>query len=113
MDMQEELLDRYGDAHAVNNLLNIALSNQCNKVYIRNGPQGYEVNLTMYPKAKIDVGRIPDLLKKYPKSLHFYAQPNPHFIYNLPKPSRGKTDTISIFESIKKLLDDAMLLLPQ
>ena len=37
MDMQEELLDRYGDLpHAVNNLLNIALiKSKCNKVYIQ------------------------------------------------------------------------------
>lgn len=109
MDMQEELLDRYGDLpHAVNNLLNIALIKSiCNSVYISGlVHKGYEVKLIMYPKAKLDVGKIPELVKKYQNRLKFYPQSNPYFTYQLPKPSKGKTDTISIFENIKKLLDD-------
>ncbi|NLK03166.1 MAG: transcription-repair coupling factor [Clostridiales bacterium] len=109
MDMQEELLDRYGDLpHAVNNLLNIALIKSiCNSVYIQGlTHKGNEVKLVMYPKAKIDVARIPDLIKSYPNILKFYAQPSPNFTYQIPKSSKGKISTIDIFESIKNLLED-------
>lgn len=114
MDMQEELLDRYGDLpHAVNNLLNIALiKSKCNKVYIQGlVHKDYDVKLIMYPKAKLNVGRIPDLVKKFPNSLKFYAQSNPYFTYKLPKPPRGKADTIAIFESLMKLLEEFKTLL--
>ncbi|NLJ97185.1 MAG: transcription-repair coupling factor, partial [Clostridiales bacterium] len=109
MDMQEELVDRYGDLpHAVNNLLNIALiKSMCHKVYINALTQkDYEVKLLMYPKAKINAAAIPALLNQYPKSLKFYAQPAPEFIYQLPRFPRGKADTISIFEDLKKLLEE-------
>ena len=114
MDMQEELVDRYGDLpHAVNNLLNIALiKSMCHSVYISNLiHKDYEVRLIMYEKAKINATAIPDLVKKYPNRLMFYTQPNPHFIYQLPRFSRGKADTISIFEDLKKLLEDFKALL--
>lgn len=109
MDMQEELLDRYGDLpHSVNNLLNISLiKSLCNSVYIQSLiHKDFDVRLVMYPKAKIDVGKIPDLIKKYLNSLRFYAQSNPYFTYQLPKPAKGKADTIAILENLKKLLMD-------
>ncbi|NLO08926.1 MAG: transcription-repair coupling factor, partial [Clostridiales bacterium] len=114
MDMQEELLDRYGDLpHSVNNLLNISLiKSLCNSVYIQSLiHKDFDVKLIMYPKAKIDVGRIPELIKLYPYSLKFYAQSNPYFTYQLPKPTRGKADTIAILENLKKLLMDFKSLL--
>ena len=114
MDMQEELVDRYGDLpHAVNNLLNIALiKSMCHRVYISAMfHKGYEVRFMMHEKAKINATAIPDLVKKYPNRLKFYIQPNPHFIYQLPKSSKGKVDTISIFEDLKKLLEDFITLL--
>jgi transcription-repair coupling factor (superfamily II helicase) len=114
IDMQEELLDRYGDIpHAVNNLLNIALIKSiCNSVYIQGLiHKEYEVKLLMYPKAKIDIARIPDLINRYPNVLRFYAQPSPNFTYQLSKPSRGKVDTIAVFESLKSLLEDFKSLL--
>lgn len=114
MDMQEELLDRYGDLpHSVNNLLNISLiKTMCTSVYIQSlVHKDYDVKLIMFPKAKIDVGRIPELVKLYPNSLKFYPQANPYFTYILPKPSRGKADTIAILENLKKLLSDFRILL--
>jgi transcription-repair coupling factor (superfamily II helicase) len=65
----------------------------------------------MYPKAKIDIGKIPELIKKYPNSLKFCAQANPYFTYQLPKPPKGKADTIAILENLKKLLMDFKSLL--
>ncbi|MDD4112969.1 MAG: transcription-repair coupling factor, partial [Herbinix sp.] len=114
MDMQEELLDRYGDLpHSVNNLLNISLiKSLCNSVYIQSLiHKDYDVKLVMHPRAKIDVGKIPELIKLYSNSLKFYAQANPNFTYQLPKPAKGKVDTIAILESLKKLLMDFKSLL--
>jgi transcription-repair coupling factor (superfamily II helicase) len=109
MDMQEELLDRYGDLpHAVNNLLNIALiKSYCHSVFIQGlVHKDYEVKLVMYPKARLNASQIPELVNKHPKSLKFYAQSNPYFIYMLPKFNKGKADTIAILENIKSLLGD-------
>ena len=110
MDMQEELMDRFGDMpSAVNNLLNIALLKAiCHSVYITGlVHKENEVKLLMYQKAKLQVERIPELLTKHPNSLKFIPQTNPYFIYQLPKNSKtGKVDTIATFESLKKLLED-------
>ncbi|MBH1942128.1 transcription-repair coupling factor [Mobilitalea sibirica] len=113
MDMQEELLDRFGDLPgAVNNLLNIALIKSiCHSVYITNLiHKENEVKLIMYPKAKISIEKIPELIAKYQKSLKFVTQANPYFMFQLPKNPKGKTDTITIFECLKKLLEDFRLL---
>jgi hypothetical protein len=109
MDMQEELLDRFGDLPgAVNNLLNIALIRSiCHSVYV-NGlvHKENEVKLLMYPKAKLAVEKIPGLIDKYKGSLKFLPQANPYFLYQLPKNPKGKTDNIQVFENVKKLLED-------
>ena len=114
MDIQEELLDRYGDLpQSVNNLLIISLiKSMCNSVYIQSLVQkDYDVKLVMYPKAKINVERIPELMKKYPNNLKFFAQSNPYFSYRLSKPPKGKGDTVAILEDLKKLLEDFKSLL--
>jgi transcription-repair coupling factor (superfamily II helicase) len=109
MDMQEELLDRFGDLPgAVNNLLNIALIKSiCHSVYV-NGlvHKENEVKLLMYPKAKLSVEKIPELITKYQGSLKFLPQTNPYFLYQLQKNPKGKTDNLQIFENLKKLLED-------
>ncbi len=116
MDMQEELLDRFGDLpSAVNNLLNISLiKSVCNSIYI-NGLVHKEntIKLMMYPKAKLAVNRIPELIEKHRGNLKFLPQSNPYFAYQLPKNIKGKTDHISVFENIKKLLEDFKLLMQE
>lgn len=114
MDMQEELMDRYGDLpQAVNNLLNISLiKSMCSNVYVQSlVHKDYDVKLIMYPKANINISKIPELIKSYPNNLKFYAQSNPYFTYQLAKPSRGKADTIGILENVKRLLLDFKSLL--
>ncbi len=113
MDMQEELVDRFGDMpSAVNNLLNIAyLKAICHKVYIVGlVHKENEVKLMMYPKAKLAVEKIPELLSKYNNSLKLIPQANPYFIYKMPSSSKGKTDSLAVFESLRKLLEDFKLL---
>jgi transcription-repair coupling factor (superfamily II helicase) len=114
MDMQEELMDRFGDLPvAVNNLLNIALlKSVCHSVYITNlVHKENEVKLVMYPKAKLAVDKFPELLTKYQNNLRLITQANPYFVYKLPLNPKGKTDTIAIFENLKKLLEDFKRLL--
>ena len=113
MDMQEELLDRFGDMPgAVNNLLNIALIKSiCHSIYVTSLTQKErEVKLIMYPRAKLDVGRMPELLEKYKKSLKLVTQTNPYFIYQLSAETKRKRDTITMFEELRKLLEDMRLL---
>ena len=113
MDMQEELVDRFGDLPgAVNNLLNIALLKFiCHSVYVVGlVHKGGEVKLVMYAKAKLAVEKLPGLLTKYQSSLKLIPQTNPYFIYKLPGNPKGKMDTIFIFEKLKTLLGDFKLL---
>ncbi|HWT27577.1 MAG TPA: TRCF domain-containing protein, partial [Mobilitalea sp.] len=116
MDMQEELLDRFGDMpNAVNNLLNIALLKSiCHSVFIMGlVHKEDEVKLIMYPKARLAVEKIPILLEKYKNSLKLITQANPYFVYKLPANPKGKADTISIFDNLRKLLEDFKVLLEE
>ena len=86
------LLDRYGDLpQSVNNLLIISLiKSMCNSVYIQSLVQkDYDVKLVMYPKAKINVERIPELMKKYPNNLKFSHNP-PLFFLQASKAAQRK-----------------------
>ena len=112
MDMQEELLDRFGDMpNAVNNLLNIALiKSTCHNVYITGlVHKGNEVKLMMYPKAHLAVEKIPELLTKY-NNLKLIPQATPYFVYQLTATPKGKADTLAIFDQLTKLLEDFKLL---
>lgn len=118
MDMQEELVDRFGDIPAsVNNLLNIALLKAlAHSVYVVSLVQkGNEVRLVMYPKAKIAVEKLPILLEKYKPSLKLTQDAQPYFTYQLPQIKKAgkavKSDTDTLFESVKKLLNDFKLLM--
>ena len=114
MDMQEELTDRFGDMpSAVNNLLNIALiKSNCHSLYIVGlVHKENEVKLMMYPKAKLAVEKIPELMLKYQNNLKLMPQANPYFVYRLPAGPKGKPDPLVIFEHLQKLLEDFKILL--
>jgi transcription-repair coupling factor (superfamily II helicase) len=105
MDMQEELLDRFGDIPAqVNNLLNIALLKSiCHSAFVSGlVHKGNEVKLMMYSKANFDLNKFSKLLLKYKNSLKMVTQAEPYFIYRL----NDKRDNITVFESLRKLLED-------
>ena len=117
MDMQEELVDRFGDIpSSVNNLLNIAFMKAiAHQVYITNLIQkGDEVKLTMYAKAKVKVEKIPELMEKYGSALKMTPGASPVFTYKLPASSRnklGKIDPHILFEYVKNLLTDFKILM--
>jgi transcription-repair coupling factor (superfamily II helicase) len=60
----------------------------------------------MYPKAKLAVEKIPDLLTKYNNNLKLIPQANPYFVYKLPGSPKSNSDTVSIFEKLMSLLED-------
>jgi transcription-repair coupling factor (superfamily II helicase) len=113
MDMQEELVDRFGDMPAaVNNLLNIALLKAiCHSVYIVGlVHKENEVKLMMYPKARLAVEKIPELILKYKNNLKLIPQANPYFEYKLQAGPKGKADTLAVFDQLRRLLEDFKLL---
>lgn len=114
LDMQEELLDRFGDMpSSVNNLLNIALiKSMCHNVYITSMVHKKDqIKLVMYNKAKLKVDKFPELIEKYQTELKLTMEANPYFTYDLKKAVKGKIDVITIFENVKNLLNDLKLLL--
>ncbi len=117
LDMQEELLDRFGDMpSSVNNLLNIAyIKSICHSVYVTSLVyRNEEIKLVMYNKARLNVEKIPELIGKHPTNLKLVPEANPYFIYSLKKTGKsGKMDVISLFEQVKNLLGDLRLLLEE
>lgn len=101
-DMQDELLDRFGDIPTqVENLLQVVLLKAAaHEVYITeiSGTKD-RLKVMMYGEAKIDVERIPILVREYKGRLKFIPGDNPHFIYS-PKPSED-----GVIERARKLVE--------
>jgi len=96
MDLEEELIDRYGEPPAsVINLLNIALTKaEGHDAYVTSISQkGTVIELKMYERAGLDVAEIPGLLKKYNGALKMNPGKVPSFDYIL-LPERGKKNMI-------------------
>ena len=84
MDMQDELMDRFGDIpRSVENLLKIAsiraLAHQAYVTEVVINRQ--EVRLTMYQKAKLQVDKIPDMVRSYKGDLKLVSGDVPSFHY--------------------------------
>lgn len=116
LNMQEEMIDRFGDMpNSVNNLLNIALlkgiahSAYVTQVVHKNN----EVKIVMYQNAKVNIAKIPEIIEKYAKALKFVTNENPYFVYRITngKKSISRQDTYQLLESIKMLLTDIKLLI--
>ena len=113
MDMQEELVDRFGDMpNAVNNLLNIAyLKAVAHEAFITKlEHKGQRVKMTLYQKAPLDVARLPELLSKYGKQLSLEQGKTPILYYMLPPKKGGGPRTVGetaeAFDKIKEVLVD-------
>lgn len=87
-DMQDELIDRFGDIPSqVENLLQVVLLKAAaHKVYITeiSGTKD-KMKIMMWKQAKIDVERIPILVREYKGRLKFVTGDTPYFVYS-PKP---------------------------
>lgn len=84
MDMQDELMDRFGDIpRSVENLLKIAaIRALAHRAYVTEVViNRQEVRLTMYQKAKLQVEKIPDLVRSYKGDLKLVPGDVPSFHY--------------------------------
>jgi len=111
MDMQDELTDRFGDIpRTVDNLMNIALIKaMAHKLYItdiKGGKKGFK--LVMYPQAKINTEKIPELINKYNRALKFTMDAKPYFEYTT---SAVMKDIHDIKKELISLLSDMQCLL--
>ncbi len=111
MDMQDELIDRFGEMpRAVEHLLKIALlkaeAHEAQIVEIDGNKD--ELKFTMYGKADVDPARIPELIRRYNGLLKFAATDTPYFVYtNKRKEIRDDetllTSCLTIVRDIKNL----------
>lgn len=84
MDMQDELIDRFGDIpKPVENLLLIAqmkaMAHQAGVTEV--GVNRQEITLKMYKNARIDVARIPSFMEQYQGLLTLRTGDDPLFFY--------------------------------
>jgi len=113
-EMLEELIDRFGEPpKAVLNLLRIAcVKAQLHKVYVQEAVQKQgELRLSMYEKAQIDVGKIPEVLAGAGPALRFVPDTkNPYFTYRLEINSKEKNkDVLEVLENITCLFEQMVL----
>lgn len=101
-DMQDELLDRFGDIpNQVENLLQIVLlKNAAHQAYVTEiSGHKNRIRLTMWKDAEVDVERIPILVREYKGRLKFMPKDEPYFIFE-PKPGTG-----TVIENARKLVE--------
>ena len=92
MDMQDELIDRFGDIpKSVDNLLRVAeLKAMAHRSYVTEvNINKQEVRMDLYPKAKLDVSGIPALIAEYKNALRFIPGEKPVLLYQ-DKRSKNK-----------------------
>lgn len=105
-DMQDELLDRFGDLPAaVVNLLHIALlKSMAHHACMTDVKQkGEKVSFEMNPQANVQVEKIADVLNEFPKELSVSAGEQPVFILDLS--SSKKSQWLSKIEHCVNSLD--------
>ncbi|MCQ2496884.1 MAG: transcription-repair coupling factor [Lachnospiraceae bacterium] len=112
MDLEEELIDRYGDMpSSVSNLLNIALTKaMAHNVYISGIMQkGKTVKLDFFERAKLDVAKFPILLEKYNGLLRLIPGKVPKMEFTLSA-ERGKGNAVvspaQIISQLRALFTD-------
>ena len=105
MDMQDELMDRFGDIpRSVENLLKIAsiraLAHQAYVTEVVINRQ--EVRLTMYQKAKLQVEKIPDMVRSYKGDLKLVPGDVPSFHY-IDRRNKNQ-DSLEMMEKAEEIL---------
>lgn len=114
LDMQEELVDRFGEMpSSVSNLLWISyLKSLAHRVYLTRIRQKDELFvLELYPKARYDINKIPELVERYKGELAFSAKDKPVFTYiPLKSKKRGKKEWDELFDNLIQLMRDFNML---
>ncbi len=109
MDMQDELMDRFGEMpKPVENLLKVAaLKALAHSAYVTEvNINRQEIRLTMYRNAKLKVEGIPKIIEQYRGDLKFHMGDEPKFAY-LDRKKNATTDVmISQAENILKQISE-------
>lgn len=106
MDMQDELIDRFGDLPKnVNNLLLIALIKAAaHRAWITEISElDDSIKIMMYKNAEINVQNIPLLVEQYKGRLKFVAEESPYFLYT---PRKRITDMTEYKETIMEIISN-------
>jgi len=114
MDMQDELIDRFGELpRSVQNLLRVArLKAMAHETYVTElSGNREELRFVMYRRAPVDPARIPGFVEGHRGDLKVTAGEEPVFTYT----DRRKqiTDTEKLLETVKILLNGIKLLLEE
>lgn len=105
MDMQDELMDRFGDIpRPVDNLLVVAsLKALAHRAYVTEVKVNrQEVRLTMYQNARLDTDGIPEMIQSYRGTLKFQLGEEPYFHYIDHK--KNHKDCGAMMEMAKELV---------
>ncbi len=105
MDMQDELMDRFGDIpRPVDNLLVVAsLKALAHRAYVTEVKVNrQEVRLTMYQNARLDTDGIPEMIQGYRGALKFQLGEEPYFHYIDHK--KNHKDCGAMMEMAKELV---------
>ncbi len=104
-DMEDELLDRFGEPpRAVQNLLRVALikaaAHTAQITEIKGDRQ--RLKISFYSKAKIDINKIPDMVKKYGNDMKFCCSEPPYFEYMSKRQLKNADEMFDKMEEIVK-----------
>ena len=113
-DMQDELLDRFGDLpRPVQNLLAVAdLKVKAHHVYVKElVERPDEIRVILYEKAKLNPAAFPAFIESFGGRMKFVTGEKPAFYYRRQKNSRGEeTDAMKllgeILENMQTLLEE-------
>lgn len=112
-DMQDELIDRFGNMpKMVNNLLLVALIKaMAHKRFITEVISTERfIKLVMYERALVDINKIPDIIQKHKNRFVFTTDNNPYFTYFLEDNSN---DINKLKDTILMLIKDIDFILEE
>ncbi len=112
MDLQDELIDRFGDIPMpLQQLLAIAgLRNMAHEAYIREiTGNTQKLKIVMYEKAPVDTNKIVSFVEKYKGKMRFLTESVPYFQYESPQ--KGKNDTENLLNFVKNMINEIKMLL--
>lgn len=102
-DMEDELVDRFGEIpKQVKMLLKIALIKSiANKAYITEvSGNRREIRFVMYPQAKIDTDKIPEIIGRYRRQIKFHVESTPYFTYVLPNEGKDIEEYLNMVQAV-------------
>ncbi|HIT66668.1 MAG TPA: transcription-repair coupling factor [Candidatus Merdisoma merdipullorum] len=103
-DMQDELLDRFGDLpKPVQNLLAVAdLKIKAHHVYVKEiVERPEEIRMTLYEKARLNPAAFPEFISGFGGKMKFATGEKPALYYRRQRNSRGEeTDTMKLLGEI-------------